>query len=50
MLKGMAMEEVVMMDLDTLGRCQPELGSMRDDAWLLPFAEELTEAFDVGAG
>eukprot|EP00887_Chlorella_sp_A99_P000741 scaffold5.g741.t1 len=46
MLRDMALEEVVMLDLDTLGHCHPPLGSAADDAWALPYADELTDAFD----
>jgi hypothetical protein len=48
LLRGMALEEVVMIDLDRLGSCTPELGSPGDDYWALPFAAELEDVFEVG--
>ena len=48
LLRGMALEEVVLIDLDRLGSCTPELGSPGDDYWALPFAAELEDVFEVG--
>lgn len=31
----------------TQGSCTPELGSPTDDYWLLPFARELEDVFEV---
>lgn len=49
LLRGMALEETVMIDLDRLGSCTPELGSGGDDYFLLPFARELEDVFEVRA-
>jgi hypothetical protein len=43
----MQLEEVVMIDLDCLGSCTPELGSPGDDYFLLPHARELEDVFEV---
>lgn len=47
LLRGIALEETVMIDLDRLGSCTPELGSPGDDYFLLPFARELEDVFEV---
>ena len=49
LLRGLPLEEVVMIDLDRLGSCTPELGSPGDDYWQLPYARELEDVFEVGA-
>ena len=46
-LRGMALEETVLIDLDRLGSCTPPLGSAGDDYFLLPFARELEGVFEV---
>lgn len=47
LLRGMALEETVLVDLDRLGSCTPELGSPGDDYFQLPFARELEDVFEV---
>lgn len=47
LLRGMALEETVLIDLDRLGSCTPELGSPGDDYFQLPFARELEDVFEV---
>lgn len=45
-LRTLAMEEVLLIDLDTLGSASPPPGGPRDDALLLPHADALEAAFD----
>jgi hypothetical protein len=47
LLRGLPLEEVVVIDLDTLGSVSPALGSPGDDARLLPHARELEDVFEV---
>jgi hypothetical protein len=46
MIKAMAMDEVVIIDLD-LGTCTPTPGSAADDAQLLPWCDQLDAALAV---
>ena len=47
-LRGMALEETVLVDLDSPGSTTPPLGGPADDARLLPHADRLEAAFEVG--
>ena len=50
LLRAMALEEVVLMDLDCLGSCTPPLGGPADDYHALPFARELEDVFEARRG